>query len=110
MYRIDINTKTQILTLYRNGFLVKQYPVAVGKPSTPSPIGHWILIRKGLWGKQFGGHFMQLNVPGGIYGIHGTDIPASISHDVSHGCIRMYSNSAKELYAIVPIGTSVNIF
>jgi len=59
---------------------------------------------------QFGGYFMQLNVPWGIYGIHGTDIPSSISHSVSHGCIRMYSSDAKELYNIILLGTNVNIY
>lgn len=63
---------------------------------TPTPLGHWIIIKKGLWGAQFGGHFMQLNVPWGIYGIHGTDMPSSIAH--------------KELYSIIPVGTAVNIY
>jgi len=110
MYIIDINTKKLKLYLFNNGILIKKYPVAVGKPSTPTPLGHWVIIKKGLWGAQFDGHFMQLNVPWGIYGIHGTDLPSSIAHAVSHGCVRMYSNDAKELYNIVAIGTSVNIY
>ncbi len=110
MYRIDIDTKGLVLKLYRNGIFIKKYPVAVGKPSTPTPLGHWKVINKGLWGKQFGGHFMQLNIPYGIYGIHGTDAPWSITHSVSHGCIRMYSYDAKELYGIISKGTPVNIY
>ena len=110
MYRIDIDTKRLILRLFKNNILIKQYPVAVGKPSTPTPLGHWEIIYKGLWGQQFGGHFMQLNIPHGVYGIHGTDIPSSISHYISHGCIRMYSKDAAELYNIVSIGTPVNIY
>jgi lipoprotein-anchoring transpeptidase ErfK/SrfK len=96
--------------LYKGNKIIRTYPVAVGKPSTPTPLGHWRIIKKGLWGAQFGGHFMQINVPGGIYGIHGTDIPASISKAISHGCVRMYSNNAKELYDMIPIGTPVNIY
>lgn len=53
---------------------------------------------------------MQLNVPFGIYGIHGTDMPSSIEHSVSHGCVRMYSNDAKELYSFITVGTAVNIY
>lgn len=109
MYGIVIDRKKLLLKLFKNGILVKQYPVAVGKPSTPTPAGNWQIIYKGLWGKQFGGHFMQLNIPGGVYGIHGTDVPASISHYISHGCVRMYSNDAKELYNLISIGTPVNI-
>lgn len=110
MYRIDVYIRSRVLQLYKNGVLIKRYPVAVGKPSTPTPLGHWVIIKKGLWGEQFGGHFMRLNVPGGIYGIHGTDMPASISRAVSHGCVRMNNNDAKELYGTVPLGTPVNIY
>lgn len=110
MYNIDVNTKSRILTLFNNGKLIKQYPVAVGKSSTPTPLGHFVIIKKGLWGEQFGGHFMQLNVPSGIYGIHGTDKPWSISKAISNGCIRMYNKDAAELYNTVPIGTPVHVF
>lgn len=110
MYRIEINTKQRILKLFNNNTLVKQYPVAVGKPSTPTPLGHWTIIMKGLWGAQFGGHFMQLSVPWGIYGIHGTDKPWSIGQAVSHGCVRMYSKDANELYNIITVGTPVYIY
>lgn len=110
MYRIEIDTKRRILKLFKNGVLIKQYPVAVGKPSTPTPLGNWHITKKGLWGEQFGGHFMQISVPGGIYGIHGTDKPWSIGQAVSHGCVRMYNQDAKEVYDMVPIGTPVNIY
>lgn len=110
MYRIEINTRRRILKLFKNNVLIKQYPVAVGKPSTPTPLGHWKIVMKGLWGEQFGGHFMRLNVPFGIYGIHGTDIPSSISKAISHGCVRMNSRDANELYDTVPIGTQVDIY
>ena len=110
MYRIEINRRTLRLMLYKDNILLKVYPVAVGKASTPTPAGHFKIIGKGLWGNQFGGHFMRLNIPNGIYGIHGTDLPASIGHSVSHGCVRMNSAAAAELYRIVPFGTPVNIY
>lgn len=110
MYRIEIDTRRRILRLFNNNTFVKQYPVAVGKPSTPTPSGYWTITMKGLWGAQFGGHFMRLNIPWGIYGIHGTDMPWSIAQAVSHGCVRMNSNDAKELYNIVPVGTHVHIY
>lgn len=110
LYSIEIDTNNRILKLLENGRVIKHYPVAVGKPSTPSPKGTWNIIKKGLWGRQFGGYFMQLSVPWGIYGIHGTDKPWSIGKAVSGGCIRMYSSDAKELYSTVPIGTPVLIY
>jgi lipoprotein-anchoring transpeptidase ErfK/SrfK len=110
MYRIEIDTKRRLLRLYNDSVQVREYPVAVGKPSTPTPEGNWTIIKKGLWGAQFGGHFMQLSVPWGIYGIHGTDKPWSIGQALSHGCVRMYSHDAAELYDLVHIGTPVKIY
>lgn len=110
MYRIEIDLKKRILRLFDDSLQVKTYRVSVGKPSTPTPEGHWTIIEKHLWGEQFGGHFMRLNVPWGIYGIHGTDKPWSIGQAASHGCVRMYSHDATELYQRVIIGTPVIIY
>ena len=110
MFHIEIDTGRRILKLFQNSVLIKQYPVAVGKPSTPTPKGRWEIIAKGLWGAQFGGHFMQLSIPWGVYGIHGTDKPWSISQAVTHGCVRMHNNDARDLYNIVSIGTPVYIY
>lgn len=104
---IDISAKR--LSLYLEDQLNRTFPVAVGKKSTPTPEGNWTIIKKGLWGRQFGGYFMQLSVPSGTYGIHGTNKPWSIGKAVSNGCIRMYSQDAKYVYNLVTIGTEVKI-
>ncbi|MCY6371426.1 L,D-transpeptidase family protein [Clostridium ganghwense] len=109
-YSIEIITSRRILKLLKNGKVQKQYPVAVGKPSTPTPKGLWNIIKKDLWGNQFGGYFLQLSVPFGTYGIHGTNKPWSIGKAVSNGCIRMYSKDAGELYRTVPLGTPILIY
>lgn len=44
------------------------------------------------------------------YGIHGTDVPSSIGHDASHGCIRVRNEDAELLYRLVPLGTVVYIY
>ncbi|QGT99989.1 L,D-transpeptidase [Candidatus Syntrophocurvum alkaliphilum] len=89
----------------------KSYPVAVGKPSTPSPLGNWLIIEKIVDpGGPFGARWMRLSVPWGGYGIHGTNNPNSIGTAASHGCIRMYNEDVIELYDMTPIGTTVNIF
>ena len=110
MVRIEIDTKNRKLRLFETDVLEKEYPVAVGKSSTPTPMGDWTITKKALWGAQFGGHFMQLSVPWGVYGIHGTNKPWSIGQSVSHGCIRMYNKDAAELYNKVTIGTPVHIY
>ena len=43
----------------------------------------------------------------GQIGIHGTNDPASIGHDVSHGCIRVPNQVMEELNRILPLGTPV---
>lgn len=109
-YSIEINTSQRILKLLINKQVIKEYSVAVGKPSTPTPKGSWIITQKALWGEQFGGYFMRLSIPTGIYGIHGTNKPWSIGTAASNGCIRMHSNQAGELYSMIAIGTPVLIY
>lgn len=109
-YRITIDTQSIKLTLSKNGVVQNVYPVAVGKPQTPTPIGDWIIIEKQVdWGGPFGARWMRLNVPWGGYGIHGTDNPSSIGSAASHGCIRMNNADVIKLYSIVPLGTPVKI-
>lgn len=101
MYLIDKNSNK----------VVKTYPVAGGKSSTPSPIGTWTIVDKASgWGKGFGTRWMGLNVPWGKYGIHGTNKPLSIGGAESLGCIRMHNNDVEDLYKRVECGTSVVIY
>jgi len=109
-YSITVNTDQHTLTLFKNGKPFKSYPVAVGKPSTPTPKGVFKVINKAAHpGGAFGARWLGLNAPGGSYGIHGTNTPSSIGKSVSHGCIRMNNNAVIELSRLVPIGTTVKI-
>ncbi|WIF95525.1 L,D-transpeptidase family protein [Caminicella sporogenes] len=107
---IDINAKTlEVINLDDNN-VIKKYIIASGKPSTPSPIGNFIIINKRKWGGGFGTRWMGLNVPWGKYGIHGTNRPESIGFAASHGCIRMKNKDIEELYKIIKVGTPVTIW
>lgn len=98
------------LTVYSEGKAYKTYPVAVGKAETPSPIGDWKIIHKGYdWGGGFGTRWLGLNVPWGIYGIHGTNKPWTIGTRASHGCFRMFNRDVEELFSWVKIGTPVRV-
>ncbi len=109
-YNITVDLEQKELTLREGEQILKVYPVAVGKPSTPTPTGNWRIIQKTLNpGGPFGTRWMRLSVPWGGYGIHGTDQPASIGTAASHGCIRMLNEDVIELYDIVPLGTEVKI-
>lgn len=108
--RIEIDVVKHRLTLFENEKEIKSFPVGVGKSSTPTPLGEWKVINKGVnWGNGFGTRWMGLNVPWGIYGIHGTNKPSSIGASQSHGCIRMQNRDVEALYPLVPVGTRVKI-
>jgi len=107
--RIHVHVDTRILTLTSSG-TITTYPVAVGKRSTPTPVGEWTIVAKAVDpGGPFGVRWMRLSVPFGSYGIHGTNNPSSIGKAVSHGCIRLYNEDVIVLYNRVWIGTPVSI-
>ena len=107
---IIVDKQTLRLTLFHEGKAIKSFPVAIGTTKTPSPVGEWKIIHKGgNWGGGFGVRWLGLNVPWGIYGIHGTDKPGSIGSMSSHGCIRMFNHQVAELYQLIQVGTPVHI-
>ena len=53
---------------------------------------------------------MRLGIPGGAYLIHGTNKPAGVGMQVTHGCIRMYPEDIESLFRMVSVGTKVRIF
>lgn len=107
---IVVDTKALRLTYFRNGQKEAVFPVAIGEAKTPTPIGEWRIVHKGgNWGSGFGVRWIGINVPWGIYGIHGTDKPWSIGSNSSHGCVRMYNRDVLKLYRLVKLGTPVRI-
>jgi hypothetical protein len=106
---IIIDAVARRLYLLDDGVLVREFPVAVGTPGTPTPLGHWRILKKAVWGGAFGARWMQLSMPWGTYGIHGTNNPASIGTRASHGCIRMFNRDVVQVYAMVAVGTPVTI-
>lgn len=105
---IDVRNRT--LSVLDDGHPHHQFPCAIGKSETPSPVGRWEILRKARnWGTGFGTRWMGLNVTWGIYGIHGTNKPGSVGTRASHGCIRMLNRHAEQLYPWVEAGTPVYI-
>lgn len=107
---IEIDLIKRSLTVYEDRQIIKKFAVGVGKSSTPSPLGEWKVVQKSLnWGNGFGTRWMGLNVPWGIYGIHGTNKPYSVGQSMSHGCIRMRNKDVEALYPLILMGTLVKI-
>jgi len=109
-YKITVNRAAHTLSLFKDGRLFRTYPVAIGKMLTPTPKGTYRIINKALNpGGPYGARWLGLSIPGGGYGIHGTNNPKSIGKNVSHGCIRMYNKDVMELFKYVTVGTPVRI-
>ncbi|HYL76823.1 MAG TPA: L,D-transpeptidase [Bryobacteraceae bacterium] len=119
--RLVISIPDRKIALLEDGRVVKVYPIAVGKSSTPSPNGNFHIatrVIKPTWfqpGKvvgpgpanPLGTRWMGLGYKG--YGIHGTNRPRSIGHAASHGCIRMRNHDVEELFELVEVGDAVDL-
>jgi lipoprotein-anchoring transpeptidase ErfK/SrfK len=118
---IVVSIPDRKLVLIEGGVAKRVYPVAVGKPSTPSPAGRFTIVRQvsnptySHNGKvvppgprnPVGSRWMGLSAKG--YGIHGTNEPNSIGNAASHGCIRVGKADLQELYSLVAVGDAVEI-
>lgn len=118
---IVVSLEDRKLALVENGEVVKTYSVAVGKASTPSPVGTFTIERRAENptyhhngktvlpgpGNPVGTRWMGLSIKG--YGIHGTNEPKSIGKAASHGCIRMAKADLEELYPQVAVGDPVEL-
>lgn len=105
---ILINKARRQITLLNGNTAIRQYPCAIGKPSTPTPEGNFAVATKILNpGGVLGTRWMGLNFD--AYGIHGTNAPWFIGQMVSNGCIRMHNAHAEELFVLIGVGTPVVI-
>jgi L,D-transpeptidase ErfK/SrfK len=114
-----------------SGGKIISYPIGTGQDAWDTPQGTTTIVRKvknPTWyvpksireeqpelpavfrpgpDNPLGTRALYLGWP--AYLIHGTNIPWGVGRRVSHGCIRMYPESIKQLFPRVEIGTSVSI-
>lgn len=130
-----LNIPGHMLYLFEQGQMVKRFPVGLGKPDWPTPMGVFSITGKyknPTWtvpksiqeemkreGKlvvekvppgpenPLGKFWLPLSIPG--YGIHATIWPESIGHSTSHGCIRMVTEDIEELFRRIKPGTIISI-
>lgn len=127
--RVVINVPSRTLTLYLGGRAHKTYPVGVGRPQWPTPLGQWRILQKvvnPVWGYPLDfdpGGRKGVTPPGprnplgtrwmGFtpeeHGIHGTNQPQSVGKVISHGCVRMHVPDSEELFDLVQVGTPVEV-
>ena len=120
--RIEINLASKLLTLYQGDVGIRMYPVAPGKPSSPTPVGRRKVVDMEMnptWidpdsntqipsGPDCPLGYRWIGI-GGNYGIHGTNVASSIGSYASHGCVRMYEADVEDLFAHIVKGIPVDI-
>ncbi len=117
---LRVDRETRRITLFRLGQPVWNAPVGVGRPSLPTPAGHFYLTEKlqAIGGPFYGPYAFGTSAyaptlsewpGGGVVGIHGTDEPQLIPGDPSHGCIRLRNADIVQLYRMVEVGTPLEI-
>ena len=121
-YRILVERCARRLTLFRAGRAVAQYPVAVGKGSTPTPLGDFYVDFLEEWrpSSKYGPWLISVSGFSEVYrtfgaggvgqiGIHGTQARTSVGRPTSNGCIRMHNEAISVLARLVTPGTPVLI-
>jgi lipoprotein-anchoring transpeptidase ErfK/SrfK len=117
--RIVVDRRSATLTLTDHGKTRMKVRVGVGKPSTPTPSGHF-WVREKLRFKNapaYGTHALGTAAyaklsdwpGGGVVGIHGTNEPNLIPGRPSHGCVRVRNADMARLYRLTPVGTPIEI-
>ena len=121
--RVAINVASRIMAFYEDGVKVAEYPLGLGRTTTPTPVGYYKILTKEInppWidpqdpeyivssgpDNPLGYRWMQIY---GNYGIHGTNRPDSIGGYVSNGCVRMREADVEKFFDAVEVGTPVDI-
>jgi len=119
--RVVVSIPDRKLALLENDRVIGIYPVAVGAPVSPSPVGTFSIVNRvsnptyykpgKIVGpgraNPIGTRWIGLSAKG--YGIHGTDAPSSIGFAKSHGCIRLRNQDVEQLFARVRAGDVVEL-
>jgi lipoprotein-anchoring transpeptidase ErfK/SrfK len=118
---IDINLKSQIMTIFENGKVLDAYLVSTGKRGMETSQGNFKVHNKvpRAWSKKYGlfmPYWMAM-VGSGEFGIH--ELPEwpggykegtnHLGIPVSHGCIRLGVGAAERVYSWAEVGTPVII-
>ena len=118
--QLVVNRHTLRVTLYKSGSPIFSARVGVGRPSLPTPGGHfWVREKFRVRGAPAYGPFAVGTAAysshltdwpnGGVVGLHGTNEPGLIPGRPSHGCIRLHNSDIARLYRILPLGTPLHI-
>ena len=108
--QIIISIADQRISLYDNGQLIARSSVSTGVPGHPTPLGVFSVIGKQRWHRSniysaAPMPYMQRITWSGI-ALHAGVVPG---HPASHGCVRLTTNFAIQLWHLTKRGTRVII-
>jgi len=110
-----LNLPSRTLMLYQGGQEVAHYEVGIGKPSDPTPTGHYqihsVIFNPNWYNGAIVGTAQQRRTPPGPgnpmgkakihfsknYYLHGTPHPWSVGQAISHGCLRLENRDVLDL-------------
>jgi L,D-transpeptidase ErfK/SrfK len=129
---IVINIPQRMLFYFRDGRLIRHFPVGLGRPDWPTPTAPFKIVAKvenPTWyvprsiqeemrregqvvkscvppgpDNPLGNHWLGLSIGG--YGIHGTNDPTTIYQFRLHGCVLAHNDDIAQLFDDVALGTS----
>ncbi len=96
------------LYFFSYGREVRSFPCVLGRPSLPTPRGHFRIYAKGMYpGGPYGARIMSYHPPCAIHGTNQPWLLKRFPRNFSHGCTRLSNANAIWLYEHSPIGTPV---
>lgn len=117
---LRVNRELLRATLYDDGRVIWSAPIGVGRPSLPTPAGHFYVTDKivaagdPLYGPYAIGTSAYAPTlsewpGGGVVGVHGTDEPQLVPGRPSHGCVRLRNADITRLWQLIQVGSPIEI-
>jgi lipoprotein-anchoring transpeptidase ErfK/SrfK len=119
--QVIVSIPDRKLAIVEESGVLRVFDVSVGAIVSPSPTGEFrvvnriprptyyrphVVIPPGA-DNPLGTRWIGLDRKG--FGIHGTNVPSSIGHAASHGCIRLRNQDIEQLFEMLRPGDSVEI-
>lgn len=117
-WTVKVSLSARHVDVWHNGRQLRQFPIAVGAPDSPTPTGRFAvtdLLRTGDPEGPYGCCILALSAVaphaianwtgGNRIAIHSTPEADSVGQPVSHGCMRMTLPDGRWMLEHIPLGT-----
>jgi lipoprotein-anchoring transpeptidase ErfK/SrfK len=112
--RILVVLHEEMVYVYQDGVLLRQFLSSTGLPGTPTVQGTFSIYVKYDAQRMVGPGYDLPGVPWVMYfyrgyALHGTYWHNNFGHPMSHGCVNLRTPEAEWLYEWAPVGTTVTV-